>query len=75
MSDQSPALHTRFEDERTRPAAELLERVLLGTPARDVDMHLAEYQSRIEGAYPAHADGKRLLAFPRLFIVARRRDS
>jgi trans-aconitate 2-methyltransferase len=49
--------------------------VLLGTPARDVDMHLTEYQSRIEGAYPAHADGKRLLAFPRLFIVARRRDS
>jgi trans-aconitate 2-methyltransferase len=35
---------------------------------------LAEYQRRIELAYPARADGKRLLAFPRLFIVARRRD-
>jgi trans-aconitate 2-methyltransferase len=35
---------------------------------------LAEYQRRIEVAYPARADGKRLLAFPRLFIVARRRD-
>ena len=35
---------------------------------------LAEYQSRIEGAYPVRADGKRLLAFPRLFIVARRWD-
>ncbi len=35
---------------------------------------LAEYQRRIEQAYPARADGKRLLAFPRLFIVARRRD-
>jgi len=35
---------------------------------------LAEYQRRIERAYPARADGKRLLAFPRLFIVARRRD-
>jgi trans-aconitate 2-methyltransferase len=35
---------------------------------------LAEYQRRIERAYPPRADGKRLLAFPRLFIVARRRD-
>jgi trans-aconitate 2-methyltransferase len=35
---------------------------------------LAEYQRRIEWAYPVRADGKRLLAFPRLFIVARRRD-
>jgi trans-aconitate 2-methyltransferase len=35
---------------------------------------LAEYQRRIDLAYPARADGKRLLAFPRLFIVARRRD-
>ena len=34
---------------------------------------LAEYQHRIELAYPPRADGKRLLAFPRLFIVARRR--
>lgn len=35
---------------------------------------LAEYQHRVESAYSARADGKRLLAFPRLFIVARRRD-
>ena len=35
---------------------------------------LAEYQRRIERAYPVRADGKRLLAFPRLFIMARRRD-
>jgi len=34
---------------------------------------LAAYQRRIEAAYPARADGRRLLAFPRLFIVARRR--
>ncbi len=33
---------------------------------------LAAYQARIDRAYPVRADGKRLLAFPRLFIVARR---
>jgi len=36
---------------------------------------LAEYQRRIERAYSPRADGKRLLAFPRLFIVARRRGA
>jgi len=35
---------------------------------------LAEYEARIDEAYPARADGKRLLAFPRLFIVARRKS-
>jgi trans-aconitate 2-methyltransferase len=34
---------------------------------------LAEYERRIDGAYAARADGRRLLAFPRLFIVARRK--
>lgn len=32
--------------------------------------YLAEYTKRIDAAYPPRADGKRLLAFPRLFIVA-----
>jgi trans-aconitate 2-methyltransferase len=35
--------------------------------------YLAEYERRIDDAYPARSDGKRLLAFPRLFIVARLR--
>lgn len=34
---------------------------------------LEDYRRRLEGAYPVQADGKVLLAFPRLFIVARRR--
>lgn len=34
--------------------------------------YLAEYERRVDEAYPARADGKRLLAFPRLFIVAQR---
>jgi trans-aconitate 2-methyltransferase len=35
---------------------------------------LVEYERRIAEAYPARADGKRLLAFPRLFIVAKRKS-
>jgi trans-aconitate 2-methyltransferase len=34
---------------------------------------LARYQARIDAAYPPRADGKRLLAFPRVFIVATRK--
>ncbi len=33
---------------------------------------LAAYQAALEGAYPRRADGRVLLAFPRLFVVARR---
>lgn len=33
---------------------------------------LADYETRIAQAYPKRADGKLLLQFPRLFIVARR---
>ena len=35
--------------------------------------YLAAYEAQIDAAYPIRADGKRLLAFPRLFIVARRK--
>lgn len=33
---------------------------------------LIEYEARIAAAYPARSDGRSLLAFPRLFIVAQR---
>lgn len=32
--------------------------------------YLAEYERRVNAAYPVRTDGKRLLAFPRMFIVA-----
>ena len=35
---------------------------------------LLEYERRLEAAYPARRDGQRLLAFPRLFVVAQRRS-
>ena len=33
---------------------------------------LASYEKRIDAEYPVRSDGKRLLAFPRMFIVAQR---
>ncbi|MCJ0764245.1 trans-aconitate 2-methyltransferase [Variovorax terrae] len=42
-------------------------------PAELQPAFLAEYERRIDGAYAPRADGRRLLAFPRLFIVARRK--
>ena len=38
MADWNPALYTRFEDERTRPAAELLARVPLEAPRLAIDL-------------------------------------
>jgi trans-aconitate 2-methyltransferase len=42
----------------------------LSEPEREA--FLADYTARIDAAYPVRIDGRRLLAFPRLFIVARR---
>ncbi|MDE2368138.1 MAG: trans-aconitate 2-methyltransferase [Burkholderiales bacterium] len=42
-------------------------------PDSERSAFLADYERRIAAAYPARADGRHLLAFPRLFIVARKR--
>jgi trans-aconitate 2-methyltransferase len=42
-------------------------------PAELQASYLAAYERRVDAAYPPRADGKRLLAFPRMFIVARRK--
>ncbi len=36
------------------------------------ESYLATYERRIATAYPERSDDKRLLAFPRMFIVARK---
>ena len=41
-------------------------------PPAERDGFLAEYEHRIGAAYPPRADGRLLLAFPRLFIVAKK---
>lgn len=46
----------------------------LPTPQLQADF-LADYERRIAAAYAARADGSRLLAFPRLFIVAQRQST
>jgi trans-aconitate 2-methyltransferase len=42
-------------------------------PAMQTDF-LEAYQARIDTAYPPQTDGRRLLAFPRLFLTARRKS-
>lgn len=42
-------------------------------PADLQPAYLAEYERRVDQAYAMRADGLRLLAFPRLFIVAQRK--
>ena len=38
----------------------------------EAEQRKAEYERRLDAAYVVRADGSRLLAFPRLFIVAQR---
>ena len=44
-------------------------------PASERSAYLERYTAKIETAYSVRADGMRLLEFPRLFVVARRRQA
>ena len=47
-----------------------LRRYLDPIPAEHHEAFLADYERRIAAAYPPLADGRLLLRFPRLFVIA-----
>jgi trans-aconitate 2-methyltransferase len=72
--------HTVYQHPMASPAAIVewvsgtgLKPFVEKLPAALQPGYLAEYERRIALAYPPRADGKLLLAFPRLFIVAQRK--
>ncbi len=72
--------HTTYQHPMTSPANVVewlrstgLKPFVDGLPASLQASFLAEYERRVAQAYPARADGRLLLAFPRLFIVAKRK--
>ncbi len=84
MSDWNPSLYLHFAAERSRPAVELLARVPLENIEYIAELQdlteseqqhfLTRYHQTLEEQYPLQENGQILLAFPRLFIVARRTE-
>jgi trans-aconitate 2-methyltransferase len=74
MADWSPARYLKFEDERTRPARDLLAQVPLPTVARAIDMGCGPGNSTelIAGRYPG-AEIIGLDSSPAMLEQARRR--
>ncbi|GKT22790.1 trans-aconitate 2-methyltransferase [Acidovorax sp. SUPP3334] len=78
-AERMDAWHTVYQHVMESPAA-IVEWVRatglnpfidpLSDPLRE--SFLAEYQRRVDAAYAVRSDGRRLLAFPRMFIVAQR---
>lgn len=78
-AEEVDAWHTIYQHRMATPAAIVewvsatgLKPFVAPLDAQQRAAYLAEYERRIAAAYPERADGRRLLAFPRLFIVARR---
>jgi len=72
--------HTIYQHRMDSPAAIVewvsatgLKPFVAPLDAQQRAAYLAEYERRIGAAYPQRADGRLLLAFPRLFIVAKRK--
>ena len=72
--------HTIYQHRMDSPAAIVewvsatgLKPFVAPLDAAQRSAYLAEYERRIAQAYAVRADGKLLLAFPRLFIIARRK--
>jgi trans-aconitate 2-methyltransferase len=61
----APAIVEWFKSTGLKPYLDLL-------PDFERDEFLARYQAKMSAAYPPQPDGKVLLRFPRLFIVASR---
>jgi len=74
MSDWSPAQYLKFEDERTRPAAELLVRVPLERPKRVLDVGCGPGNSTelLAARYP-QAEIVGLDSSPEMIAAARKR--
>jgi len=75
MTDWNPALYARFEDERTRPARELLARVTAEVPASVVDLGCGPGNSTelLAARYPRAAAIVGVDNSPAMLAAARRR--
>ena len=78
-AEEVDAWHTVYQHRMASPAAIVewvsatgLKPFVAPLDAQQRAAYLAEYERRIAAAYPVRADGKLLLAFPRLFLVARK---
>ena len=77
LAARTDVWHTVYQHPMASPAAIVewvrstgLKPFVDRLPADLQASYLAEYERRVAQAYPARADGRLLLAFPRMFIVA-----
>lgn len=80
LAARTDVWHTVYQHPMASPAAIVewvrstgLKPFVDRLPADLQASYLAEYERRVAQAYPARADGRLLLAFPRMFIVAERK--
>jgi trans-aconitate 2-methyltransferase len=81
LSDEVDVWRTTYNHRMGKPADIVqwlrstgLKPFVEGLPQALQPGFLSEYERRIAAAYPERSDGRRLLAFPRLFMVARKKS-